>query len=246
VSVDIHKPKAWRGWREFLKEYGIIVLSVLTALAAEQAVEHVRETQHAYEARDNIRAELAANLGYILLRSSVETCVSVRLDEVDGLLQAGAKGQPLPEPIWIGHPIHYPMRDSQYRAAAQAGRLSLLPTTEQGDYARIYASLAEYGEASKAEMDAWASLRILERRPVYSPVMDFGLRTAAQQARQARWNMEILSSSIQRNADQLGVRPARIDDVTRASTCLPLRTARPDGLRQVVEGRISHRAYDEP
>ena len=37
--MDIHKPKPWHGWREFLKEYVIIVVGVLTALAAEQAVE---------------------------------------------------------------------------------------------------------------------------------------------------------------------------------------------------------------
>jgi hypothetical protein len=36
--MDIHKPKLWHGLRDFLKEHGIIVLGVLTALAAEQAV----------------------------------------------------------------------------------------------------------------------------------------------------------------------------------------------------------------
>ncbi|MDB5442210.1 MAG: hypothetical protein JWP73_586, partial [Phenylobacterium sp.] len=33
--MDIHKPKPWHGLREFLKEYAIIVVGVLTALAAE-------------------------------------------------------------------------------------------------------------------------------------------------------------------------------------------------------------------
>ena len=37
--MDIHKPKPWHNVREFLKEYAIIVVGVLTALAAEQAVE---------------------------------------------------------------------------------------------------------------------------------------------------------------------------------------------------------------
>jgi hypothetical protein len=31
--MDIHKPKPWHGVREFLKEYVIIVVGVLTALA---------------------------------------------------------------------------------------------------------------------------------------------------------------------------------------------------------------------
>jgi hypothetical protein len=37
--MDIHKPKAWHSLREFLKEYLIIVVGVLTALGAEQGVE---------------------------------------------------------------------------------------------------------------------------------------------------------------------------------------------------------------
>ena len=34
--MEIHKPKPWHGFREFLKEYLIIVVGVLTALAGEQ------------------------------------------------------------------------------------------------------------------------------------------------------------------------------------------------------------------
>jgi hypothetical protein len=37
--MAIHKPKSWTGWREFLKEYLIIVVGVLTALGGEQMVE---------------------------------------------------------------------------------------------------------------------------------------------------------------------------------------------------------------
>jgi hypothetical protein len=35
--LEIHKPKPWHGLREFLKDYLIIVVGVLTALAAETA-----------------------------------------------------------------------------------------------------------------------------------------------------------------------------------------------------------------
>ena len=36
--MDLRKPKPWHSLREFLKEYLIIVIGVLTALGAEQAV----------------------------------------------------------------------------------------------------------------------------------------------------------------------------------------------------------------
>lgn len=58
--MDIHhKHGPIRNWREFLKEYGIIVLGVLTALAGEQAVEAVHHHYEAKEVRDALDQELA-------------------------------------------------------------------------------------------------------------------------------------------------------------------------------------------
>ena len=39
--MDVRKPKFVNNWREFLKEYAIIVVGVLTALLAEQAVQSI-------------------------------------------------------------------------------------------------------------------------------------------------------------------------------------------------------------
>ncbi len=66
--MDIHKPKPFHGWREFLKEYGIIVLGVLTALAFEQVVEMIRDHSRAEETRRNVRAEIVANIGLLQRR----------------------------------------------------------------------------------------------------------------------------------------------------------------------------------
>ena len=37
--MEVHKPKPWRGAREFAKEIGTILIGVLLALGAEQGVE---------------------------------------------------------------------------------------------------------------------------------------------------------------------------------------------------------------
>lgn len=47
--MDVHKPKLVHNWREFLKEYAIIVVGVLTALFAEQAVQSI-EWHHKVDA----------------------------------------------------------------------------------------------------------------------------------------------------------------------------------------------------
>lgn len=64
--MDIHKPKPWHGLREFLKEYGIIVLGVLTALALEQLVEAIHWDHKVTVARRSLDYELTidADLAY--------------------------------------------------------------------------------------------------------------------------------------------------------------------------------------
>src|SRR5690242_748023 len=60
--MDIHKARPWHGVREFLKEYAIIFVGVLTALAAESAVEWL----HWRHVVSDTRAELAADAKYTL------------------------------------------------------------------------------------------------------------------------------------------------------------------------------------
>jgi hypothetical protein len=61
--MDIHKPKPWRGVRDFLKEYLIIVIGVLTALAGEQVVEMLHRSGQARLAEHAMRLELAEDDG---------------------------------------------------------------------------------------------------------------------------------------------------------------------------------------
>ena len=96
--MDIHKPKPWHGVREFLKEYVIIVVGVLTALAAESGVEwlhwrHLAE-QHDADLRSGAQT-IAANA---LQRMAIDECAT-------GQLQRMAEALRQPGPQWKGlHP----------------------------------------------------------------------------------------------------------------------------------------------
>src|SRR5665213_98263 len=241
--MDIHKPKPFHGWSEFLKEYGIIVLGVLTALALEQAVVSIREYGLAGEARRSIRAELAADLGLMETREAVEPCVTRRLDEAQALIGRSAETN---APIWIGHPPAFPMRDSQFRSVAQAGHASLFSIKEQAAYARIYAYLNLYNEAENREQAALADLRTLEQKPPMTAEVAWRLRSALQQARTARWMLEVTDSSAHRVAGELGVGVARGRLFKMQSICVPIHSSRADALRLVAQGRPGNRAYDEP
>ena len=84
--MEIHKPKAWHGWREFLKEYGIIVLGVLTALGAEQLVEWLHWRHEAHAAREAVALDYQRALFWVGETDVAAPCILRRLDELGAIL----------------------------------------------------------------------------------------------------------------------------------------------------------------
>src|SRR6185295_9883038 len=87
---DVHKPKLVHNWREFFKEYGIIVLGVLTALLAEQAVQSF-EWRHKVEAAiADMDNELSVGDGpQAYTRLAIDKCVRFELDAIRDAVERG-------------------------------------------------------------------------------------------------------------------------------------------------------------
>jgi hypothetical protein len=90
--MDIHKPKPWRGVREFGKELGTIVLGVLIALGAEQAVEWLHRGAEVRETREALRDELGLNLRNIRYSQVEDRCTDGHI----AVWSAWARGGPKP------------------------------------------------------------------------------------------------------------------------------------------------------
>ena len=135
--MDIHKPKPWHGVREFLKEYVIIVVGVLTALGAEQAVEVIHRHEAVAEARRALNAEVTFDLAVFDLTAFQVDCMNHRLDEVERWLRSWDAGKPLP----LSGPLAMP-RTTNYRTAvfhvASAGALVQMPFEERVAYGHLY------------------------------------------------------------------------------------------------------------
>ena len=93
--MQIHKPKPWHSLREFLKEYQIIVVGVLTALAGEQTVEWFHWRQVGVETREALNHELSFDLGAVQTRIDQAPCMARRLSELKTVFELHANGQPL-------------------------------------------------------------------------------------------------------------------------------------------------------
>ena len=245
--MDIHKPKPWHGWREFLKELGTIILGILIALSLEAVVEALRERQQAGEARANIRQELAENLGKMRLRLEAEACQVRRLHDVQALMAQAAQGKPLPQPLFIGEPDVWVMFTSRLDVASQGGRATLLNQDEQAAFARLYAQMRLFAETSVREQSAWATLRSLENGPL-DPAMRPALTVALQEARFDRFRNALAANQALREAAALGIKPDVAPFRARAhfQTCLPLSSSRGDVARINRERGLEDREIAGP
>ncbi len=138
------------------------------------------------------------------------------------------------------------MHDSQFRAAAQASHVTLLPADEQAAYAKLYSFFDEYNAAEIEEQKALADLRTLEQHPQMTPDVAWRLRSALQQVRVERWIEEATGLSTHAVAKQLALSSSDHGAFTAQSICLPLHTPRAQALVEVVRGRPGKQVYDEP
>ena len=153
--MDIHKPKPWHGLREFLKEYVIIVVGVLTALAAEQAVELLHWRHLASQARADLVENLEADLVNAAERTAIHPCATARIVELaDHLRRPGVAWTGFPLNLAPVNPdtdlvlpevIHTPRRSYTHAAwdsALASGVLNHMPRDEVDGFARSYVQVA--------------------------------------------------------------------------------------------------------
>ena len=222
--MDIHKPKPWHSVREFLKEYVIIVVGVLTALGAEQAVEALHERGLAREASAAIDAEMQDNVNRIAFRQAQQPCIDKRLKEVTGLLADWAAGKAPPAGLFLGDPGDFPMIQQRWQANLNSGRFSRQSTAAQGQQAAFYTQLAILQDMESREHYAWSELRTLELGPgVLRPDLRPNLVAALQSARTDASDIGQLGQDMLKTARRSGHTPkAAIVAAIAATTCQPL------------------------
>ena len=230
--MDIHKPKPWHGWREFLKEYVIIVVGVLTALGAEQFAASIHDARLADETRATAHAELTQALDRYRSRLPLEPCIDRRLEEFGHLLAtAGDAGYIAP--AWIGRPQFWGFNSSGWDAATQGGRTALLHDAERTRLGAIYGQLRDLSRLEQEEQRAWADLRQMEDQQRLDPQTLAVVRSALQQARLANWNVRVDVAQALANARGVGIHFDGAAAKASPSICLPTNTPRAEAVAQI-------------
>ncbi|HEY1930006.1 MAG TPA: hypothetical protein VGG92_21250 [Caulobacteraceae bacterium] len=204
--MDIHKPKPFHGWREFLKEYGIIVLGVLTALALEQTVEWLHWRGEVRETRAALRQEIAHDLGALESLKTENSCIGRRLDALNTWAAAGDRQLARPSQT----PLLWTIRSSVWDVAKTGQVASHFPLEERLSYARMYDLLTNEWSFIQGERAAWERIDALANSGVRDADHLVRLRDAVADARELgriRFNNHVY---VDPAADELGIKPEKI------------------------------------
>jgi hypothetical protein len=160
AHMDIHKPEPWRGWSEFVKEIGTIVIGVLIAIGAEQSVEAVHHAEQ--------RLEMCQALDHDsqqAIDDSKSTCVFVdrlivwQIAQIDQVRAAQAAHRPPGKPSEFNEQAFDPPTDPAFQAATSSGRISLLTPGEIAAYSEAHFETQHAGVGVENMLNADAAVR---------------------------------------------------------------------------------------
>jgi hypothetical protein len=153
--TEIHKPNPWRG---FLKEYAVIVIGVLTALAAQQAAEWWQWRSQVAQAKDVLATELADSVRSAIMRVRVTPCVERRLDAITDILDAAAKTGSLPPVGIIGQAPALLWPRGAWESVVASQTASHFPREQLANMARVYKFVERAESFNVMERQVWSTL----------------------------------------------------------------------------------------
>jgi hypothetical protein len=160
--MDIHKPKPWHGLREFLKEYVIIVVGVLTALAAESGVEWLHWRHAVAEARAALHEEIAGQTRFYQIRVSLAPCVDRHIAAMQGLIDSAARDSHTAGVRGVALRLGQRLDIGEWTAEEAAQTLVHVPRKERSLLATFYRQTQDMMAWRDEETRAWDELSVLD------------------------------------------------------------------------------------
>jgi len=209
VNVEVHhKPKAVHGWREFLAEYAIIVLGVLTALTAEQVAEHLRWEGAVASGRDALHRELAFDTAFMRDRLLIAPCVDRNIVSISAMIETAASTGGLPKTGELFKDPSRRVETSEWETERASQSLTHFPREERARLERDYDQISEIKVWEDQELDAWTRLAVLKDGPKRLGEADIAqLRVAVQTVKSLEWLMTLNGRRVLDWSKTLGVTP---------------------------------------
>ena len=220
--MHLHIPKPLHGWRALVGEVGIIVLGVLIALGAEQAVEWLHWRNEVAEARRALDQELAYDLGAVAKRVQEGPCIDRRLRDIRALLTGNSSGLGSAARAPLGQPQLWRPRTNVWQATMAGQAAEHMPLATQLGYANLYGELQWYAQKADDETDAWSVLGELDDPGSLGPEDIVAVRQARSRAQVAADKMNAYLPRIIPDGERLGIKPTPVEGTPLTSAAIEL------------------------
>jgi len=161
VTGAAKKQRLFSDWRDFGREYAIIVLGVLTALLAQSAVEEISWRQKVRAAISDMDQEMGTGNGpQSYVRLAIHQCLADRLRRIRGLAETGDRALVSSAVETIQLPVRN-YNSSARDAANSADITAHMPADRKYDYRILYALTPEMDALHRKELEDLAALRAL-------------------------------------------------------------------------------------
>jgi hypothetical protein len=217
--MEVHTPKPIRNWREFLKEYAIIVIGVLTALAAEQTAEWLHWRQQVEDARTVIASETAFNLEGAISRMRTLSCIEQRLDALAIILDEAARTGNLPPVGTVGQAPRHQWHSGAWESVVASQTAAHFPPQQLAGLGTLYKNVDRLNEYAVPDTLGWADLyAMVGPGRKLDAASEAALRTAISRQRNTSRIMATVSTSLvaQARAMNLPFTKADLDLITAA------------------------------
>ena len=182
--MPIKLPTPLNGWRVFAGEVGVIVLGVLIALGAQQAVDTVQWREEVRRTEAALTDELAKSVVDAAERHMVNECLLGRTSDLIAKVSASGGewvADPMPlarmglgTAVPVAGPAAYrtPTRDWSdhvWQAAKSSGVLTHMPRERVSAYSNIYAVIGILRDANRLEANTFPTLLFLSYDTTLGP-----------------------------------------------------------------------------
>jgi len=208
--MHFHVPKPLHGWREFAGEVGIIVLGVLIALGAEQAIDTLHSQNEVKQTRQALDAELGHNVASLDYRLGIQSCAQERLNELQEIIDRESRGERVPLKHDFSPPIFIALRSAIWDAASGDAK-SRMPLKVKLQYAMLYDIFHNYEKLVAADGGNWNALADLDFDSGLTPEETRNAMIAIKHLRRRDALLPGYASLLQLYASPLHVRP--VDDL---------------------------------
>jgi hypothetical protein len=177
-SLESHRPKPFRNLRDFLEEVGTIVLGVMIALAAEQAMTDYNWRQEVAVVQDSLDDELSDTLFATMERVKIADCQKRTLDRLDQIADE-SRGTLV---------IHNaPVRRTRlwgsaaWEAAVASGAVAQMRHDDRNTYANLFSYVQLFRDLNLRQQELWATIDAYQRpRPLTDTSRDRFVETVSQ------------------------------------------------------------------